>query len=63
MKQKKIVAMIVLFMVIMGCIGGCRQETSKCEFCYQEKVCETREILEEEVKVCKDCIKEVFSEK
>ncbi|MCD8224436.1 MAG: hypothetical protein LUC99_06270 [Clostridiales bacterium] len=52
-----LVAMLTANMV------ACGGKTAKCDFCGQEKVCETKQVLGENINICKDCMKSLSTGK
>lgn len=57
MKKKMIVAMVLLGALLFT-LTGCGQR-AVCDFCGEEKKCETRTMLGEEINVCEDCLDEL----
>ena len=50
---------IIMIMTMLGSLVGCGQQTMQCTFCEEEKVCETKVLLGEEVHICEECLDEM----
>lgn len=58
--KKRILIMVMSCVVALGCLVGCGEEKNiqECFFCEEEKECETKTMLGEDVNICDDCIEE-----
>ncbi len=52
--MRKVIAGVLLMVTIMGALTGCGTKT-ECDFCGEEKRCETQTIFGEKIHYCKDC--------
>ena len=55
--KKSIVKLMLVAMMAMV-LGGCGSE-AECDFCGEEKRCETRTVMGEEINCCNDCLDEL----
>ena len=55
--MKKVVVLITVI-VMLFMITSC-EEKVECDFCGEEKVCEEREIWDETIYICEDCLDEL----
>lgn len=56
--MKKIVIFAIAATLCMSILAGCGSK-AMCDFCGEEKVCTTKSVFGEELKVCKDCMNEL----
>lgn len=56
--MKKRIVGLMLVVTIMGVLAGCGGK-AECDFCGEEKRCETRTVWGEEIHCCKDCQDEI----
>ena len=57
MKKKMFIAILAL-LVILSTLTGCGHGSahmSRCDFCADEKKCETRTLFGDKVEICADC--------
>lgn len=58
--KKKAVFVLLTFLLLMATLAGCGRK-AVCDFCSEEKKCETRTMLGEEINICEDCASELES--
>lgn len=60
MKKRILITMMCCAMIFGGHIG-CGKNTQVCDFCEEEKTCQTKNVFGEEVYICDDCLDELYN--
>ena len=58
MKKKMITTVTVLFVLLAMLLTGCKK-IAVCDFCGEKGLCETGDVLGEEIYMCGDCLEEL----
>ncbi len=56
--KKKIIATIAAGTLLLSMLTACGQKAT-CDFCGEEKICATKSVFGEEIKICGDCQSEL----
>ena len=58
MMKKKMIVVFALIAALLSTLAGCGQKV-ECDFCGEEKKCETSSLFGDEINVCEDCLDEL----
>ncbi len=56
--KKKVLAVVITLLTFVALFSGCGNKVV-CDYCGEEKKCETKRLLDEEINICDDCMDEL----